>query len=316
MNATSTLTDRLAAYRPTLDAAIVERARQTDDAWRHGLLALDDIAVARLDDRRSPGTRLAIGTAAAVVVGGLTVIAVTRPDGATGPTGTDPARAPTESTADVTVDTNVGTTPATTVLGGGASLPCQSDDGQLPVPPATLYLGGPANDQNLALPGSIFALGNGVPAVDVAVRAIGSAVVGYDCNITTSAPADGSVTVAIDPPAAATRLTLEVALVERDNAVSVTAITGSTDFETSTVEGTATLTFREALPSDTAQVQVRFKKGDDVWELTADAAADTPIPLTVPRGETDRFPGEPVDWVLYTALDDQYLLVDAGGATL
>lgn len=310
MTAAPTLTDRLAGYRSALDAAIDAQARDPELVSRSGGRSLEDAEIDFLDDRRRPrvGSRVVIGTAAAVVVGGLTVITFGRPEPESPPAGSAstegvPSPAPT-----------VDTTPATTVPGGGASLPCDPSLGDPLVPVGTLYLGGPSNEQNLARPGAIFSLPDGVPVVDVAARAIGVAVIGYDCNITTSAPTDGRVSVTIDPPAAAARVTLDVRISESDDAVEVTAITGSTDFETNVVDALPTLTFREALPPGTARVQVRFKKGDDVWELTANATPGVPIDLSVPAGETDRFPDQPVDWVLFTALDSQGLLLDAGGA--
>lgn len=317
MNSAPTLTDRLAGYRPTLDAAIAAHTRDLDFT-RSEPHPPEGTVIDHFDGRRRSrvGSRIVIGAAAAVVVGGLTVITFTRPDGDTVPAGPDTAVGATGSAPGVTVDTVAGTTPVDTVLGGGASLPCPASVGDPLVPAGTLYLGGPANDQNLALPGSIFALPDDVPAVDVAVRAIGLAVIGYDCNITTSALADGHVIVNIDPPASSTRVTLDVQLVETDNAVAVTAITGLRSFETNVVDGVATLTFLGDLPPNSARTQVRFKKGDDVWELSAGSVSGSPIALSVPAGETDRFPDEPVDWVLFTTLDAQDLLVDAGGTTI
>ncbi len=61
---------------------------------------------------------------------------------------------------------------------------------------------------------------------------------------------------------------------------------------------------------------MRFKKGDDVWELTADTTLGAAITLAVPGGEADRFPDEPIDWVLFTAIDSNKHVVDAGGAVI
>ena len=63
-------------------------------------------------------------------------------------------------------------------------------------------------------------------------------------------------------------------------------------------------------------MQVRFKKGDDVWELTADTTTGTAITLAVPNGESDRFPDQRIDWVLSTAIDGNERVVDAGGGLI
>ena len=308
MNATPTLTPRLAGYRSTLDAAIEARTRPLDLMSRSEFRTLEGAAFEPSDDRRRPhrGSMVVIGAAAAVAVGGLTVITFNRPDGDAIPAG--PATSEGAPPPEATVDT----TPTATAFGGGASRPCEAAVGDTLVPAGTLYLGGPATDQNLARPGAIFALPVGTPAVDVAVRAVGLAIIGYDCNITASTATEGVVLVSIDPPASSTLVSLNLRITEVD-AVAVTAITGLTGFGTDVVDGRATLTFREALPAGTARVQVRFKKGDDVWELTADPTPNDPIALDVPAGETDRFPDQPVDWVLFTAFDNRDLLLDAGG---
>jgi hypothetical protein len=309
MNATPILTDRLASYRSTLDAAIEARTQPLDLTSGVEFPSLEGGVFDSDDDRRRPhrGSMVVIGAAAAVAIGGLTVITFNRPERDSIPAG--PATTEGAPSPGVTI----GTTPATTALGGGASRPCDAAVGDPLVPADTLYLGGPASDQNLARPGAIFALPDGTPAVDVAVRAVGLAVIGYDCNVSAFVATEGVVLVGIDPPASSTSVSLNLRIAEMDDAIAVTAITGSTGFETNIVDGGATLTFREALPAGTARVQVRFKKGDDVWELTADPTPNVPIALDVPAGETDRFPDQPVDWVLFTALDDRDLLLDAGG---
>ena len=42
----------------------------------------------------------------------------------------------------------------------------------------------------------------------------------------------------------------------------------------------------------------------------------TAIPLTVPNGETDHFPDQTIDWVLFTAIDANEHVVDAGGGLI
>jgi hypothetical protein len=311
MNTTPTLIDRLACYRSTLDAAIAARTQPLDLTPHLEIRTFEGGAFNPVDGRRRPrrGSMVVMGAAAAVAVGGLTVITFNRAKNDSTPA--DPATTAGAPSSEVTVDT--APTTATTVGGDNAVRPCDASVGDPLVTVDTLYLGGPANDQNLARPGAIFALPAGTPAVDVAMRAVGRAVIGYDCNITATAAADGNVVVSVAPPASSTPVALNLRIAEVDDVVAVTAITGATEFETSVANGPPTLTFREELPAGTARVQVRFKKGDDVWELTADPTPNMPIDLIVPAGETDRFPDQPVDWVLFTAFDDRDRLLDAGG---
>lgn len=72
----------------------------------------------------------------------------------------------------------------------------------------------------------------------------------------------------------------------------------------------------DGVPATATRVQVRFKKGDDVWELTADPTMGTAIPLAVPNGETDHFPDQTIDWVLFTAIDANEHVLDAGGGLI
>ena len=78
----------------------------------------------------------------------------------------------------------------------------------------------------------------------------------------------------------------------RDGIIGVTGITASTSLETERLGDRATLTLLAGVPASAIRILVRFKKGDDLWELTADTTAGTAIDLAVPNGETDRFPDE------------------------
>lgn len=228
MNATPTVTDRLARYRPTLDAAIETQIRTLDLTPRSELRTLEEAAFDPIDGphRRHRGSMVVIGAAAAVAVGGLTVITFNRPESDGTPAG--PATTEGAPPPEATVDT----VPTATTLANGAARPCDASVGDPLVPAGTLYLGAPANDQNLARPGAIFALPEGTPVVDVAARAVGLAVIGYHCNVTATAAGEGNVLVSIDPPASSTIVSLMVRLAEIDDAVAVTAVAGSTRFET------------------------------------------------------------------------------------
>lgn len=122
--------------------------------------------------------------------------------------------------------------------------------------------------------------------------------------------------VTVDPPAVPTALRLEVNIGERDGIIDVTGITGSTSFETNRDGDQATLTLIDGVPASATRVQVRFQKGDDVWELTADPTTGSAIALAVPNGEADRFPDQSIDWVLFTAIDANEHVVDAGGGLI
>lgn len=101
-----------------------------------------------------------------------------------------------------------------------------------------------------------------------------------------------------------------------DGIIGVTGITGSTSFETNRIGDQATLPLIDGVPASATRVQVRFKKGDNVRELTADPTMGAAILLAVPNGETDHFPDRTIDWVLFTAIDANEHVVDAGGGLI
>lgn len=314
---TSVLEERLARYRPILDGAIAERTAlaSTDQP----LTGTDLVELDTQPDApgRSPNrARVLVGASAVVMIGGLAVIVATRdtppvtPANSVTPVDTE---ASNESTApsDVVIDT----TPATAIAGSGLTPACPP--GTDTIGTGTLYLGGPASDQNLAAPGFIYSQPSGRTAVDVAISAIALPIIGQECSIdATPAKGIGHVIVTVNPPAVPTSLRLDVKVGERDGIIGVTGIAGSTSFETNRVGDGATLTLIDGVPASATRVQVRFKKGDDVWELTADTTTGTAIDLTVPNGETDRFPDEKIDWVLFTAIDANEHVVDAGGGLI
>ena len=248
---TSTNEDRLTNYRPALDDAIARHVtRPVSDTGLvdDNLIDLDWQSAAA--GHASNRFRLLVGAAAVVLLVGLAAIVVTRGTPVEAPS--NPVARPDTAvmTSAETEDPVVDTAPVGTVTGSGQTPACPAGTGE--VPADTLYLGGPAWEQNLAAKGFILSLPAGSSAVDVAIKAIALPVIGLECSIA-GAPAveDG--------------------------------------------------------------VQICFKKGDDVWFLSADPTVGNVIPLAVPDAETDRFADEPVDWVLFTMLDANGRVVDVGG---
>ena len=310
---TSTIQDRLTNYRPALDDAIARHVpRPVSDTGLvdDNLIDLDWQSAAA--GHASIRFRLLVGAAAVVLLVGLAAIVVTRGTPAEAPS--NPVARPDTAvvTSAETEDPVVDTAPVGTVTGSGQTPACPAGTGEIPTD--TLYLGGPAWAQNLAAKGFILSLPAGSSAVDVAIKAIALPVIGLECSIT-GAPAveDGVVTVTVDPPAVPTPLQMDVTVSQSAGIIGVTGIKGSTNFETDSTGDVPSLTVLDGLPSSAVSVQIRFKKGDDVWFLSADPTVGNVIPLAVPDAETDRFADEPVDWVLFTMLDANGRVVDVGG---
>ncbi len=313
MSRTANLEVRLAAYRSTLDSAIAERSA-TDTSKLDDIVELD---VEPMGSRRRPGrSGLLVGAAGLVIVGGLATVLELRDrpaDDPSSPASSMPTPRATnvEETADtVTEGTSApaNTAPASTIAGSGTTPRCPADTGT--VPTGTLYLGGPPSAQNLAATGFIFSLPSGPPVVDIALQAIAMPVLGLECSVDAVSTLDPDViTVNVEPPATPRPMKLTVTVAERDGTAGAVAIEGSTQFET----GSTDLRLTSSIPDDAARLQVRFKKGEDVWELTVAPTDTASIALEVPDGETDRFPSDPVDWVLFTVLDEQGRVLDAGG---
>ncbi len=313
---TPSLEDRLVRYRPTLDDAIADRTALAPSDHRVADLDLIDLDWPPAELGRSAyRSRVLVGASAVVLIGGLAVVLATRDNPPVAPAHS----AATPDTSFVSGNTTsaevVDTTPATTIEGSGVTPACPPETET--VTHDTIYLGGPASAQNLAAPGFIFSVPIGPTAVDIAIRAIALPVIGQQCSIVAAPTSNaGTVMVTVNPPAVPTALRLEMSIVERDGIIGVTGITGSTRFATNRVGDQVNLTLIDGLPASAARVQVRFKKGNDVWELTADATTGTAITLAIPSGEADRFPDQPIDWALFTAIDANDHVVDVGGGLI
>lgn len=213
---------------------------------------------------------------------------------------------------------SVATTPSvvTGTTFDGSSGPCSPV-----VTRDTLYLGGPAWEDNLAVHGFLLSLPAGPTATDLATAFVSRAIVGGGCElqITASTEADpgsagSAVVVDVVPPATPVALQLIVDIATENGVIGVVAVRGVTAFDI-VESGEDPVLHLQELPGKAAQVSVRFHKGDDVWELAT--TADQPdVPLVVPPTERDRFPDAQPDWVLFTVQDQNGSVLDAGGALI
>lgn len=319
---TSTIEARLARYRPALEAAISERSAQSTESDSLVDLELFEIDQDPKQPRWTPnGSGLLVAAAVIALVVGLGTIVATRGTATVAPTDTptqpDAATPTIENIEDPVVDPAVvdGTAPVEAVEGSGQTPPCPPETGT--VSTGTLYLGGPASAQNLATDGFIFSLPASTEPVDVAIKAIALPVLGLECGITARPNPDASsVSVNIEPPAAPTRLQLDVTIGSTDDAVGVTSINGNLSVEITNTGLVPTVRLLDGVPDSASSLKVRFKKGDDVWELSSQPTTAIDISLAVPNGETDRFPDQPVDWVLITAVDANERIVGVAGQTI
>lgn len=271
---------------------------------------------------RAPGrSRSASGAAIAMVVGLAIVVVVGIPMlffGSEPESGSPNPEGGVGVTSDVTVhsgatdtDSRVGTVVTGTTPGN-----CPDHQNDL-ITTGTMYLGGPASEQNLGADGFLYSLPVGPTPVEVATQMMALAVAGDECAVSGQTNADGTgVTVTINPPWAASSLTLDVSIAEHNGIVGVTGIGDRADLEINTTNDAPTVRFAEGMLPNTATVDVRFKKGDDVWFLTPDPVSAEPIALEVPAIETDRFPDADVEWVLVVFFDvDRQILGVTGALT-
>ncbi len=184
----------------------------------------------------------------------------------------------------------------------------------------TLYLGGPASEENQAVHGFLFSLPAGWTPIDAATSMVSQAIIGAGCedHITggiQSDPSEGksTVSVTVAQPATASQMQLAVETLETGDVIGVTGLDGSVAFEVIAVADDLVLQLLSEVPAEVADMSVRFRKGDDVWELSVDPSDPKPIALTVPDSEIDRFPEAEPEWVLFTLHDVNGTVLDAGG---
>lgn len=184
----------------------------------------------------------------------------------------------------------------------------------------TLYLGGPTSESNLAVPGFIYSLPLGRTPIEAAVAMVSQTVVGPGCepHISGSIQSDvnklaASVFVAVSEPAAPIPMHLTVETLETSDVIGVTSIIGSVPFEVVAAQNQFVLRLNSEVPSQVVEMSIRFRKGEDVWELSVDKSAGWSAALIVPAGEADRFPDAEPEWVLFTLRDAVGNVLDAGG---
>ena len=307
----------------------LQRIASTTPVRRPGVF--DPSVVALLDASPASHRRLPYLAGAAAVgllSAGIVAAAVRSSGGERRPAGT------TDSvdggpTSPITVDTRVSTTVAATATAPGTAM---VDDTMVPGavrtplceapnsdgPFATLYLGGPASDLNLARPGFIYSMAEGTEPGVVVADFIGTSVTGGDCDVLASPSIlDGTFDVFVVSPRLPATLQVEVDTADRDGAIGVTAVRGSSTYtlEPAKAGQAPTIKLGGKIPGNAARVDVRFKKGDDMWSLSAEPVAGE-ITLAVPPGETDPSPDAAVDWVLLTLLDANGAVVDVVGGVL
>ena len=251
---------------------------------------------------RGPLAGIAAMATVMIVVGGVSLVVFRGPvdgDVASGPS--DGLR-PGTSVEGTVFDGSVGT--CSTVTRG------------------TLYLGGPAREDNLAADGFMLSLPAGPTPIDLATTFVSRAVIGDGCEqqITASTESDlgdgrSAVAVKVVPPASPVDLRLTVDTAFEDDVIGVIAVRGATSFDVVTSGSEPVLQLADALPPEAASVSVRFRKGEDVWELSV-ATNDRQIALVVPALETDRFPDAEPEWVLFTVRDRDGAVLDVGGALI
>lgn len=184
----------------------------------------------------------------------------------------------------------------------------------------TIYLGAPAWQGNLAADGFLFSLPGAPSAGEVATSFVDRAVVGGGCEeqilaLNESLLGGGRTAVAVKiiPPAAREDLRLRVETAARENVVGITAVHGVTPFDVAASGETPVLRLLGPAPLGAERVTIRFRKGEDVWEVSA-SNDNSEIDLTVPPAEMDRYPDTSPQWVLFSVVDSEGALLDVGGS--
>ncbi len=211
---------------------------------------------------------------------------------------------------------------ASNPLSSGTSFDSASGSCSQVMPPATMYLGGPGWENNLAADGFMLSLPVATPPIELARLFVSRALVGGSCDqammpsIEAATDEIGRTAVAVEvfPPATPRPIALIVETRVESEVIGVTGVQGQTLFEVSEEGGIPVLRVDE-LPAGSEGISVRFRKGEDVWELLV-PGDQREVQLVVPPGETDQYPDAAVQWVLFVAVDLDGGIADAGGSLI
>lgn len=287
-----TLEDRLAAYRQPLDEALSQNPAPSSMTIRrdHSGDAMTVDAVEFESEEAATASRWPIfATAAACLAliagAGLLIVSRTEPSSGVSSNGFD--------------DT--------------APVACPRQTGSPDV-------GDPAPELDFDDPQFIVTLPADTPPRVLAVRAILNPVAGNQCiafdpnSIATSVDqSTGIVTATLNPPTAASTLEVRLTIDRTAESIGVTRIDGLTPFKVDQSSPIAALNLASDLPQTAASIDVRFRAGTDVVNITASPAQAPAIPLAPTDGSIDA--NDPT-WVTYVIRDEAGRVLDTGGTTL
>ena len=288
----SSLEERLAAYRQPLDDALSQNPAPTSTSM--SLERSNSAITLDADDFTSTepptGTRwpvLAVTAAcvALIVAAGLLIVSRTNPS----------------------------TGVSTNSFDDTAPVSCVREDGVVDV-------GDPAPGLVFDDPQFISSLPADTPPRELAIRAILNPVAGDQCiafdpgSIATSLDqSSGVVTAALDAPVAGIPFEVRLTIVQTAEAIGVTRIDGLTSFAVDQSEPTATLNLADELPPTADSIDVRFRAGADVFDITTTIDQASAIAL-VPSDDT--VASEDLSSVTYVIRDEAGSVLDTGGTTI
>ena len=286
----SAVEDRLARYRQLLDTALEQRPAPSVATARPArpgeadLVGLDDFE-ALAPARSHAWARYAMAAASVVLLVGAGLLVVNRIDTST------------RVSSDVLDDT--------------APVAC-------PPQPGTPDVGNPAPELDFDNPRFLVALPTGTPPRVLAVRALLNPVAGDRClafdpdTIETSLDqSTETVTARVTVPSAGREFETQLMIAQAADAIGVTQINGLTQFSIEQSDPNATLNLLGDLPSTATEIEVRFRLGNEVADITVPITSASSIPLTASSGSVG--PEGDLVWVTFVIRDDTGLALDAGG---
>ncbi len=152
-------------------------------------------------------------------------------------------------------------------------------------------VGDPAPDLDFDNSQFLVALPADTPPRALAVRALLDPAAGAQCIAfdpasiaTTLDQSNGAVTATLHPPAAGNNLELRLTIARTTDLIGVTRINGLTPFEVDQSNPTATLNLAGDLPARASEIDVTFRVGTDIVNITAPLDQAQAIPLTATDG--------------------------------